>query len=85
MNAEDITIIIHSGGVSILKQNENKAGTTKTETILSHCCFNVVTLLLPCCRTIIETVTILSQCCPKATTVMTDGPSGWCRLGPMLK
>jgi len=29
--------------------------------------------------------TILSQCCPKATTVMTDGPSGWCRLGPMLK
>ena len=38
MNAEDITIIIHSGGVSILKQTENKAGTTKTETILSQCC-----------------------------------------------
>ena len=38
VNEEDIITFARAGGVSTLKQTENKAGTTKIVTILDQCC-----------------------------------------------
>jgi hypothetical protein len=45
VNEEDIITLRTRGGVSTLKQTENKAGTTTIETILDQCCPNVGTVM----------------------------------------